>query len=198
MTVQDGDVLEVAFNHDNTLSGDQSNIYQFKVQTLGPVSDEDILDDLEGLFENLYNIIKTMINIRNVFRDITVRNVTQDKLVGSTIAGAYTGGTAPDPAVPQGVAPLIYFKTDVPRVILRKFLPSPSESNMAAGGSIGATYTALMNNFAQYLLGSMIGLHGSYDYGYLSEKTLAFEYPNIYVVRGTPAYQRRRKPGVGS
>jgi len=198
MPAQDGDVIEVTVIHDNSTSGEQLNRYQFRVETGGPISDADLLDDIEIIVQTLYNLVKNMINVRNILREVGVFNKTQDLLIGQTTAGTYTGGGAPDPMAPSGCASFAYFKTAVPRVTLAKYLPVMSTADLSGGGNLSAASLALLTNFTSALLNPFISGVREYSYGYLSPKTLAWETPDVGVAEDIVAYQRRRKIGRGS
>lgn len=198
MTVADGDILECTVIHDNGTSGEQINRYQFQFEAPAPVSDADVLDDISEFIEALYILVRAMISVRNVFREVKVFNVTQYRLMGATDAGSYVGGLAADPAMPRGNAPYLHFVTNVPRVILSKYLPSMSTSQIGAGGLFASGVTALITSFGVLLMNTyFVGTNG-YTYGYYSPKVLGFVFPQVLVVRDVVAYQRRRKSGSGS
>ena len=198
MTAQDGDIIEVAVIHDNTESGEQINNYQYQVVSGGPVADADLLDDIAFFVEVSYNIIKALIDVRNVLREVVVRNKTRLTLVGSTDANTYNGGSSVGNALPQGCAAMVYFKTGIPRVVLSKFVPSFGDNAKKLDGRLTTGAQGLMLAYATDLAGPHISSGRVYAYGYLSPKSLAFEEPTVVVVPNVFAYQRRRKPGRGS
>lgn len=198
MTAQNGDVIEVAVIHDNTSSGDQINNYQLQVDVGGPISDSDLLDDISEIFETLYLLIKTAMDVRNVLREVVVRNKTQGTLVGSTLLGTYTQGSNATGALPQGVAAHIYFKTGIPRVVLAKYLPSFGTSTISIDGRVTTAVQTQVTTFAAALTAPLVAGANTYQYGHLSPKTLQFELPTVFVVGNVMAYQRRRKEGRGS
>lgn len=198
MTAQPGDILEVTVIHDNNVSGEQVNRYQFELDSAGPVDDADILDDIAEVIQTLYVLIYTIISVRNVFREVKVFNVTQWLLVGSTDANAYTGGGSADPSEPTGVASHVYFTTNVPKVILSKYIPNPASADLTAAGELNTAGHTALATFGAALLVQISGGANLYRYGYLSPKTLTFVVPSIMVASTTLAYQRRRKKGRGS
>lgn len=198
MTTQDGDVVEVTFIHDNDTSGEQINRYQFRKKSGGPLDDAGLLEDISQIMEALYVALQAAISIRNVFREIGVFNVTQSLIIGTTDAGAYVGGLGNDPALPQGVAGFVYFKTNVPRVILSKYLPSAHEVRLTADGKWTSVQLAFYVAFVAALLADWDMAGQVYEYGYLSPKTLAWVVPDLGVIPPVPGYMRRRKPGRGS
>lgn len=198
MAAQEGDVIEVTVIHDNDTSGEQVNRFQFMVLAGAPISDADLLDDIQTIVETLYNLVIAIISLRNVLREVGVFNKTQDLLVGVTGAGTYTGGDATDPASPQGVSPYCYFKTNVPHVILSKYLPSVSQSRIGISGLWTSPTLGATTAFAVRLLASFTELGGSYQYGHWRALAEEFVFPSVAVIPLEPAYQRRRKPGRGS
>lgn len=198
MAVTPQDILEVTVAHDNGTAGEQLNRFQFRFDAGAPVSDADVMDDIEIIIQTLYVLVQAIISVRNVFREVKVFNVTQDRLMGSTDAGTYTGGSAADPAMPRGNAMYLHYVTSVPRVILSKYLPSMSQTQIASGGVLGAgTVTAITAFGVELALVQVLG-GNTYAYGYLSPKTLSFVTPDVLVVKDVVAYQRRRKAGSGS
>jgi hypothetical protein len=198
VVVNDGDVLEVTVAHDNGTSGEQLNRLQFILGTPAPVDEADVLDDISEMVQALYNLVKSIISLRNILREVKVFNVTQDRLMGATDAGTYEGGTAADPALPRGNALYLHFVTNVPRVILSKYLPSPSQSQVGAGGLLTPAVTEDLVAYGTVLLNEQFFGTRGYKYGYLSPKVMEFVLPEVLVVRDVMAYQRRRKSGSGS
>jgi len=198
MAAQDTDVIETTVIHDNSITGIQVNRYQWKLSTGVPVDDATLLDDVAFIIESLYDLIKTIIAIRNVFREVRVTNVTQNLLVGSTTAGAYLGGVSTGNDAPQGVSAFVYCTTNVPRVILSKYLPSPTVSDVNTdGGVIPGEYPEMVA-YAAALLVPYVFNGTSYTYGYLSPKVLSFVIPQVSTPSFVYAYQRRRKKGRGA
>ncbi len=198
MPAVDNDVIEVAVIHDNTTSGEQINNYQFQLQSGGPVAEADLLDDVQAIIQVIYTILATYISIRNVLREVVVRNKTQGLLVGTTDGGTYIGGLHVGDAVPQGVAPFVYYKTNIPRVVLSKYLPSVTEGSISVDGRVSTALQAVMVTFGTVLAAThVVGGH-VYEYGYDSPKVVGFVLPSLLVVANVYAYQRRRKEGRGS
>lgn len=198
MPVDNLDVLDVTVIHDNSVSGEQVNKFQFRYGGPDGTADATVLDDVAEIIQVLYTFVITLISIRNVLREVKVQKANKGPLIGSTMPPTYAGGTAPDPAAPQGTAAFCYFKTNVPRVILKKYLPSPNTGQLAAGGGLSTAAKANLVQFADELLDVFEFGSRAYQFGYLSPKTLEFEVPDIAVASGILAYQRRRKVGVGA
>lgn len=198
MAAQDDDIIGMTVINENTDTGDQINRFQFKLVSGGPVDNADLLDDIANMVTQIYTIIQSMINVRNILKAVDVINITQALIVGSTDGGSYVGGTSPDPALPQGVSAYTYYKTDVPRVILSKYWPSPSENDTAANGRLTTLAADDLDDVNIKLMDDIVSLTGTYRYGFLSPKTLGFVIPTLAVATNVLAYQRRRKLGRGS
>lgn len=198
MPVQDEDVLELTVIHDNDVSGEVINRFQYRIDTPTPVEDANVLEDIADLIEVLYNIVSHMIAIANVFREVRVHNVTQDRLMGSTDAGTYTGGESAGDDMPQGTAGYFHFTTAVPRVILSKYLPPSTEGDKSTDGKPTTASMALMAAMVTAMLVGHTSGTAHYDYGHFSPKVLAWVVPQVGTVSSLYAYQRRRKPGRGA
>lgn len=198
MAVQPDDVLAVTMIHDHENSGEQINRFQFRLVSSQPVDEADMLDDIAVLMALLYGIVEGLISVRNVFREATVFNATQLTLLGSTDAGAYVGGIATGDDLPHAAAPFCYFKTNIPHVILSKYLPSGTEITTSLNGGLTAAAQASVVDFADELMQVQVLPNSTLQFGYFSSKTLAWEVPVLAVVPQTLAYQRRRKVGRGA
>ncbi len=198
MAANQFDVLEVAVIHVNDGVDQQVNTYQFQKTDGTPTSDADLLTDVSTVIETIYLLVQAIITVRNVLADVVVRNVTQGLLVGSTGGATYAGGSAVGDQWPNGATAMTFFKTNVPRVILKKYWPAGVITNLSPGGNPDAAVLAAEALAAAVLLAPFVELNTTLVYGYLSPKTLSFEVPSTGHVPLIMAYQRRRKAGVGS
>ncbi len=198
MAPQVGDVIEMTVIHDNTITGDQINRYQYQISGTPPIDNATLLDDVAFIVEALYDLVKSIIAVRNVFREVRVVNKTQDLLVGSTDAGDYDGGISVGDDAPQGVASFVYLTTDVPRVILSKYLPSPTVDDVGANGGQLVSGLATLASYAAALLTPYVFGSTTYSYGYYSPKVDDFVIPQVATASDIFAYQRRRKKGRGA
>lgn len=192
------DVLRVDVIGDFDGTDELINVYQVRQTNVAALSDAEVLEDLKDFFEALYTIFQAVFTILTVYRRVKVFNVTTNTLIGelafdTVVQGTQTG----DPGAP-GICVVANFNTQVPRVILRKFIGPVAEANLDGNGRLSPTATNAVFNGGLTLLSDIIGTFGSYRYGYLSSKTLAFEQPTIVSVENIPGYQRRRKQGRGS
>lgn len=192
------DVIEFAVIHVNDGVDQQVNVFQFQKTDAIPTTDADLLVDVAQVVQAIYTLLATLITIRNVLSDVVVRNVTQGLLVGSTDGGSYNGGTAGGDQWPNGATAMTFFKTNVPRVILKKFWPAGIVLGLSPGGNPEASWLAGMASVAGLMLVPFVEANTTLQYGYLSPKTLGWEVPLTGHVPLIMSYQRRRKAGTGS
>jgi hypothetical protein len=177
---------------------DVMNIYQFRLASGGPMSDENAVIDILAILEVLYTIIVNSISLVQLFRDIRVFNVTQDVLLGLHDWPTMTAGTATGDPTPPGCAAVVNFSTIVPKVTLRKYFGVFTEADVDASGYLSTTLVADIADMGLYLLGPIGALSGTWAYGFISPKILGWVSPNGSSNNNIPGYQRRRKQGRGT
>ncbi len=198
MTVNQFDVIEVAVVHVNDGVDQQVNVYQFQKTDATPTLDADLLIDVAQVVQAIYTLLVSLITVRNVLSDVIVRNKTQGVLIGSADGGTYVGGTAVGDAWPNGAAGMTFWKTNIPRVIMKKYWPSGVATDLSPGGNPDSVWLANMILVGILMLVPFIEANTTLQYGYLSPKTLSFELPGTAHVPQVMSYQRRRKAGTGS
>lgn len=198
MTVQQFDVIEAVSRCEFNAADDIVNVYQFQLISAGAQENQVVVDDVISILESIYTIILAGLSILYTFRDVKLRNITQSTLMGVHPWPVLVAGTNITNPLAPGVALLSNWGTDVPRVGMRKFFGGLCADQLDPDGTwlVGVTGAAAIIA-AQLLVPQVIGSR-SYQFGYLSPKTLAFEAPNSGVGSDIPAYQRRRKQGRGS
>lgn len=198
MTVNVGDVVEIAVRMEANGVEDVVNVYQFKNNDVSGFSDAIFMDSMDDFFDDLYEPLISGQADTFVYRDMTFRNVTKSLLMGVRTFPVLTAGESVTPQLPPGVAGLINLPTGIPRVILKKYVGGFVISLIEEDGSFTAAITALLATMAADLLIGPFGVLANVDYGHLSPKTMAFEIPTSGLATDIPAYQRRRKQGRGS
>lgn len=160
---------------------------------------------VRAYMRTMYNLILPDISDQVIFSDLTVYNKTQGTLVGSfawDTSGGWVGGATSDP-LPQGVCALVTLPTNVSRRRGRKFFGGYTEGNNSSAGTWSAGAITRLANLGAYLLGNQIisAVPGTtMQYGVVSEGLLgafSFTVPTTGTPSAVPAYQRRRRPGVG-
>lgn len=198
MPATTNDVIEVAVFGDIDDAEDVINVYQFRRDSVGSVSDADILDGLIDFFEAVYTIAKALHTALVVWRGVRVRNLTTGTLIGEANFATPIEGTASGQMAPYQAAALISFKTNVPRVVMRKYFPL-AEAAVGATSRLDAAVATTMDNLAAAILGQhTMAPAGNWTFGYLSPKVGGFIAPTTSVISAPVATQRRRRPGVGS
>lgn len=198
MTIQIGDVLEVSARMEFDSVDDIVNVYQFVLGTPGPITDAQGVSDVIQIMEDLYTLWLSAMSLLVAFRDLRVRNVTQQTVLGTFPWPTLTVGTNVNDALPPGVAALINFTSDIARVTPRKYFGGITEVSNDSEGTWVAGLVTTMTNTAAFLLAVRVQAFGDWLYGYESPKAASFVFPTGGVVTDVPAYQRRRKQGRGS
>jgi len=196
-TVQD-DVVEVVARMEFDGVEDVVNVYQFRLDSVSSVDEADVVDDMLDIMEALYTILKAMLPVIQVFRDIRVRNVTQGLLYGVHAWPTLTVGTGTGGPLPPGVGGLVSFPTNVSRVTMRKYWGGTTQDYLDGSGLLIAAGVTILTNAAAELIALHVEANGDWVYGYTSPKTLSFKEPVGALVTDIIAYQRRRKQGRGS
>lgn len=198
MAVAPNDVIRIDVIGDFNASNALVNSYQFKHTSGTSVSDADTLTDWVALMRALYDAMKALWTALVIWRRIRVQNVTSGLLVGEADFSTPVTGTSAGVQGAIQASGLIVLKTNVPRVVMRKYMPL-AQSQQTSASTVVAGGVTLLQTFGSALLVTQTGISGhTYKYGYLSPKTGNFEEPLSRSVSTTIATQRRRRPGVGS
>lgn len=175
-------------------------IFDLELVTGGTLSAAQGAEDADEFVTNLFTDMNTVL-----WEGLSWYGCTFDALEGSNVSG-FIPLTAPVPGVattdplPPGVAMLAFLPTGETRRQMRKFIPGLTEAAIGAFGGFGSgTVSAIAAILADYLLVPFVGTNGTWQYGtYNGDRTPAFAQPTALNVSAIPAYQRRRKQGVGS
>ena len=177
---------------------DVVNVYQFRLASGGPMSDEEAVDDILEILEVIYTIIRAGLSILQLFEDVRIFNVTQSVLLGVHEWPTLTAGTAAGDPTPPGVAAVLNFSTIIPKVSLRKYFGVFTEGAVGTTGLWLAPDVANVADIGTELLAPLVATNGTWSYGYISPKILGWVSPNGATNNNIPGYQRRRKQGRGS
>lgn len=200
MSVADNSILRVAAHFLLSNASDIVNVYHYVMDSTGDVSEANVLTDLlaliQGLMGNLTNYYNDDVSLDEI--EVWVRNTTLDRwdYVGST-DGSWAGTVATDQYLPSGVCPLVTADSSDAHAKGRKYLPPPDEGNLSSGLWI----TNLMNVLGDYLddyTSTYIGTYAEWAAGIWQETPGTFaQFSGTGKTTNVPAYQRRRKLGVG-
>jgi len=120
--------------------------------------------------------------------------------IGGNILVDLDGESIGDP-LPSGVAILGELLTDTSRVVGKKYVGGLSELAQTAGQWISTVSAAMLSSISEWMaqFQDLVDTTTYYVPGVYSTKALAFKpFTGAGVVRAIPAYQRRRKEGVGA
>ena len=202
MSVQVGDILKMVAIL-NWVDGDiMQNVFNAVIGgTGGPYDDEDIVDDALAWIDALYT--GTEGRFTTDVSGSEVRVYIYDSVdddwdeVGS---GAWTFvGTDPGDVLPRGVALLVNAKTIDPDVSGKKYLGGATES----GQTDGLWTSTALGGYATWAaewVDPFVGSVSTADWitGVWSVKNTVFKpFTGTVIIPTIPAYQRRRKQGVG-
>jgi hypothetical protein len=197
MAVNNNDVLRADYviNYDNT--GEMMNVFHFKLSSVGPVAEADVTDDIVGILDGLYTILRLIMTSRVIFDIIRVINKTQGTDVGLAESTLTTGAVTASEAEPQQVAATITLPTGFLGSAGRKQVFGLTEDNVSPSGILGAAALANLASAAAYMLDTYVTVNGSYVFGIDSVPQagfVPFSAASIPTIVGT---QRSRKRGVG-
>lgn len=161
--------------------------------------DDDAMDEMAAKLDDLYSIVNGEMDASLSYVGINFKNITENVVMGTrTWPSLSTGGYASIDALPLGVAACISFPTGIPGVRGRKFLPAYTEGSLVEALWNAATVDSL-EDFAVDAVAGWLGstIVGPWVFGVV-DKVGAFQPYDSYIVNNVPAYQRRRKQGVGA
>lgn len=197
-TINQNDVLELTLMGEFDGTEDVVNVFQFQKTSAGADDFSDVLDDFIGLVNSILNIIKALSSALLVWRRFKLRNITQGVLYGDIAISPEVSGTEGGSALPNGVAFLVTFRTDVSHVVMRKYFGGLTETDTIQPGVFTSTVIGAGADIISLLFNPITSAGRTYQYGTLSSKTGTFKVPQSATAYGEPAYQRRRRRGVGS
>lgn len=162
-----------------------------------PVADLDVLDDAAEFMDSLYTEVIAAMSTGLAFESVIVKNITADTNIGQTAwVGNATGSNAGDP-LPPGVAALLTLPTLYPKVRGRKFIPGWCEPETTGGLFSNASIASLLD-MGLLALTVFTGTASGQNWVFgVPRSAGGFAIFNDALVTNVPAYQRRRKQGVG-
>lgn len=195
---EDNDVIRIGavLIYDST--EDIVNVYHVKLTQGGPVNWATMDGLIQSYMDSLVATIDTEWSTLITAGELQVSNVTQSTVFGAIDWDTFAQGGAAGEPTAAGVACFGFARTRVPRVQIRKYYGVFPQSSMVDGvwdaGVIAAVDDCLGFHIQEQSMGG-----GVYLQGVAYNRTLLTDEPGITVaVRAEPAYQRRRKRGVGS
>lgn len=202
MAVADGAILRIVASllfPESVIA--QNVFYAVFADTGGSDDEQDVVDDLAEWLEDAYALLDGFIDTSVALTDIKVYVYDSidddwDEVGQASIGLGFSG--APD-MLPHGVAYLTHAKTTDPDVQAGKFVGGFTEGGQSDGIWLAAINTVMATWGAAWVtsfIGTLTG--GTFGPGVWSVAQHVFKLFNgTIVLNSIPAYQRRRKPGVG-
>ncbi|MCK4626631.1 MAG: hypothetical protein KAV00_15035 [Phycisphaerae bacterium] len=193
-----GDIIRIgaAMTYDG--SEDVVNVYHVELTAGGPLAWGDMTAKIQAYMDLIMATLDTELSTLMTANVLQVSNVTQATVFGAIAWGDFAQGGAAGAQCAAGAACFGFIRTRVPRVQMRKYYGVFPQAALVDGawdaGVTDAVGDALAVHMADTLAGS-----GVYFEGVAYNRTLLTTAKGVTVaVKSEPAYQRRRKRGVGS
>jgi len=200
MTVSEGDLLRATLRYTYPSAGLALNIFEFVYGGIDK-DDEEVLDGIEAwalLWGAIWNELSPAVAELDAVDLVAIDSlgvVIRD--LGTAVLGVV--GTVPGEVSPAAVAGYVLANTDIPQVRASKYLPGMAEGVIEDGEFNVAAIADLVLILAHWITPYNFAGGGTIFSGVLSSKTTEFELlGDAGTVNSIPAYQRRRKRGVGS
>ena len=206
MTVQDGDILRVVVFIDAPDGVIMNNVFHYQLSDPGADSPSDALiltaltNEMDAIYELWDDEMSTAYTVDRLECDRVEWNAVDSiwevvEYIGSSILNI--PGLGISDATPHGCAANITFTTDDPKRRGRKFLPGIAEDGVDDSTFIAGVLTVL-GNIAAEILTDRIVTGQSYLVAGIPSNIGTWLPLIVSVVNTISAYQRRRKPGVGT
>lgn len=198
MSVKINDVLKITVQGATTLTATFQNVYHCIWTAPDDADEPDVIAAVGEWCEDWLADLTDLLTTTTHFDQVMIYNETQDQPVG-TYAPVIAAGTVATDPLPSGVAFLVSLYTGFKRTIGKKFIAGFPEAATTLGEWGPATLGAVAV-LATYWIGPQ---NPSVGYSFTMctfKKTLLLKVAHAIsggIVRATPAYQRRRKIGVG-
>lgn len=195
---ENGDIIRIGASLIYDQTEELVNVYHLRVNDGAPYSFELVDSVLQAYMDAVMDSLDTELSTLVHAGTLAISNVTQLTVFGAIAWGTFSQGGAAGEPTAAGVSCMTFARTRKPRVQLRKYYGVFPQTAMVDGiwdaGVTDACGDAMGYHIAEQTLSSTFKLQGvAYN------RTLLTEAEGITVsTRNEPAYQRRRKRGVGS
>lgn len=203
MTLTTGDILKVVATLAWTDGNIMQNVFNATVSGAGgPWDDNDVADDalawVQNMFANLLTSISDEVDGAQVQVYVYDPVDTDFDEVG-TNPWPFDAEASQD-QLPRGAAGLITCRSDDPDVQGKKYIGGFTETGLTDGLIVPAILTVMLAFGADWVLPFTGAVSGAtWTPGIWSPKgNEIFDCRNVIAVSSIPAYQRRRKRGVGA
>lgn len=174
------------------------NVWTVILDNGGPLSFSQVQTAIQNYLDTLYGYLTTYLVDNQDPSSIGVRNETQGTVFGSMSWGSWAGGTNTVDPTPTGVALLAFARTKAPRVQIRKYFGVFGE-DLTSNGLWTGTVRGAAENAITYHIGQQTPDTGITWTGVAYNPVgPVVNYGWTVASSAQPAYQRRRKMGVGA
>lgn len=198
-----GEIVRLAIFYDQQGSSQPETVHTYSITDANP-SDADLLTALSSWVENTWHddwsdVASSDAQITGMEADILNGDGTVARNIGADTYTGLVGDVIGDNAA-AAVAGLLVAYTAAPKTRGRKFIPGMAQPRLVNGVWNATTLAQLVILAAEYIADVAVGATGATLVAgvraTVSEAFVAFN--NAVTVTDVPAYQRRRKPNVGS
>lgn len=199
--MNDGEILRVVCRYSAPNSSEHLCVHWYEYSGPGD-TDADVLNSCDVFFRTEWGpdwqqSASEDYDFDEIELDVINLDGTVKRNIGS--APASLPGLHTSDMEPPGCAMLLTADTDTPKQRGRKYVPGLSEASVEDGLINAARIASLVLLTLEYLDTITQGLAGDLEPGVLSRTLATFkQFISSGAVTDVPAYQRRRKPNVGS
>lgn len=195
MSVGIGEIVQVTAE---MLLAGQRVLNVFHAVCASTTSDSGAVSDLCVQVDNLYKFVDDIMADDLTFTQLSLKNITDGTDLGIHAWPTMVAGLNGNDPLPNGVAGLVTLSTAQSKVRGRKFLAGIAE-NLTSGSVFTGSTVLFLANFGVGLLTAFTGsTSGNLWVWGVPTSTGGFQRFTAAQTTNIPAYQRRRKQGVGS
>ena len=198
MTIAEDDVIRATAVMKRALSDDIQNVFHLKLINISTATQLQLRTDIAEYLEDIWGTLVGLMHTSITFDEIQLFNVTQNTPEPTVNWPTLVAGSASGDPLADGVAALTLGRTGVSKRIGKKYFALFTEGALTLGLWTATTVTALTTAAADWIAPFTGISTATWDPGVFTRLTSAFTAFIEAVVSDIPAYQRRRKRGVGS
>lgn len=198
-----GEILRLAVEYVAAHTGIMLTVHTYQLTT-GPVTDTEVLESIGGWVENVWHgswsdLASNEVTIDGWQAEILNTDGTVNRFIGLDTGLVLAGDVIGDPD-PAAVSAFMQASTAVPKTRGRKYIPGVADPRIENGVLNATTLSQLAALALVYVAERSVSAGaGILTAGVLSRTLQQFvPFQGSVVVTNVPAYQRRRKPNVGS
>ncbi len=196
----DGEIIRGTISYVQEFASAIQNVFHWEVQGGNP-TDEDVVDGVEDwVLNDWHDRWQQLTSNQSTLRDIRILVVDSNGGVIRDLGTVDIGlsGLQMEQVVSSAVSAYMIGNTLNPTIRGSKYVPGLAENSVNNGALTNDALADLGILLVQYLFDIDLSPAGFLIAGVLSSKLESFEpFAGIGSIEQIPAYQRRRKPGVG-